>query len=373
MVDLNAQYDKISAEVRNEINEVINSAAYINGPAVKDFTRDLGKYLGTEFVLPCANGTDALQIALMALDLPAGFEIIVPTFNYVAAAEMIALTGHKPVFIDAHPDYFNLNIEKLEQALTKNTKAIIAVHLFGQSTDLRELLQFCKLNDLFLIEDNAQSIGGKYVVNGEEISNGLIGDIGTTSFFPSKNLGCFGDGGAVYTKDKRLFDKMKVFANHGQEKKYFYNRIGINSRLDSLQAAVLKVKLRNLDKYISKRREAAHFYDDAFADLEDVQCPAKYKNTEHVYHQYTLKLNGPDRDKLREFLAEQNIPSMIYYPRPLHLNKAYEKFGYSEGDFPIAEDLSRKVISLPMHTELSSEQLNYICENFRKGIQKLRN
>ncbi len=370
MVDLKKQYEDIKSEVDKAMAEVIENTAFINGPAVKQFSTALGEYLGTEYVVPCANGTDAIQIALMALDLPQNTEIIVPTFNYVASAEVIALLGFKPVFVDADKDLFNLDIEKLEAAITENTRVVIGVHLFGQSTRMKELLNFCKKHELILIEDNAQAIGGNYWIDGEKVSNGLMGDIGTTSFFPSKNLGCFGDGGAVYTRNEEIFLKMKQIANHGQEKKYSYDAIGINSRLDTLQAALLNIKLPKLDFYIDSRRRAADFYDDQFSNLNGVQTPFREENSLHVFHQYTLKVDPEKRDNLKQGLNEAGIPSMIYYPKPLHLNKAYRKYGYNEGDFPVAESLSKSVISLPMHTELDTEQQSYICETFIKLIQK---
>jgi dTDP-4-amino-4,6-dideoxygalactose transaminase len=366
MVDLGRQYLRIKDEADRAMAEVIQSTAFINGPAVKSFATALGEYLGTPNIVPCANGTDALQIALMALDLPEKSEIIVPTFNYVAGAEVIGLLGHKPVFVDADPDFFNMDIRKVESAITNKTKAVIAVHLFGQSTHMKELRDLCKKHNLWLVEDNAQAIGGYYNIDGEKISNGLIGDIGTTSFFPSKNLGCYGDGGAVYSRHEDLFMKMKQIANHGQEKKYHYDSIGINSRLDSIQAALLNIKLGHLDAYIDARNRAAEFYDDAFAGLDSVQSPKRFIQAKHVFHQYTLKVDPEQRDALKAGLQEAGIPSMIYYPKPLHLNKAYSRYGYNSGDFPVAEDLCTRVISLPMHTELDDEQLSYICDNFKR-------
>lgn len=370
MVDLKGQYNKIKEEVELAMNEVIENTAFINGPAVKTFASSLGKYLNTPYVVPCANGTDALQIALMALDLPEQAEIIVPTFNYVASAEVIALMGYKPVFVDADEDLFNLDIKKLEDSIGVNTKAIIAVHLFGQSSHMEHLTKICEKKGLILIEDNAQAIGGSYKLNGHKFSNGLMGDIGTTSFFPSKNLGCFGDGGAVYTKNERIYLKMKQIANHGQVTKYNYDTIGINSRLDTLQAALLNVKLKRLDDYIDARRKAAEFYDNQFYELNDVQIPKREENSFHVFHQYTLKINSGQRDAIKQGLSESGIPSMIYYPKPIHLNNAYKKYAYSKGDFPVAEALSQSVISLPMHTELDIDQQSYICETFKKLINQ---
>lgn len=366
MVDLGRQYLKIKDEADKAMAEVIGTTAFINGPAVKIFATALGEYLGTSHVVPCANGTDALQIALMALALPEKSEVIVPSFNYVAAAEVIGLLGHTPVFVDADPDYFNMNVEKLEAAISTQTRAVIAVHLFGQSTYMEQVLEICLKHDLWMIEDNAQAIGGSYQVKGEWVSNGLIGDIGTTSFFPSKNLGCFGDGGAVYSRHEDLYHKMKQIANHGQEKKYHYDSIGVNSRLDSIQAALLNVKLKHLDEYIAARNEAANFYDDAFSGIDSIQTPLRFDKARHVFHQYTLKVDPEKRDGLKIALQEAGIPSMIYYPKPLHLNKAYMEYGFEAGDFPVAEQLSRQVISLPMHTELDEAQLSYICENFKR-------
>jgi UDP-2-acetamido-2-deoxy-ribo-hexuluronate aminotransferase len=368
MVDLSGQYEKIRSEVDLAMADVIENTAFINGPQVKEFGNALGEYFGTEFVIPCANGTDAIQIALMALELPKDSEIIVPTFNYVASAEVIGLLGFKPIFIDAHEDFFNMNVEHLEKCITPKTKAIIAVHLFGQSSNMEEVLSFCKKHNLILIEDNAQAIGGNFVIQGEKISNGLMGDIGTTSFFPSKNLGCFGDGGAVYTKNEALFLKMKQLANHGQKEKYNYETIGVNSRLDTIQAALLNVKLKRLDQYIDARRKVAAHYDSFFQNMEGVKIPKRLKESFHVFHQYTLKVDPQKRDSIKEKLQEKGIPSMIYYPHPLHLNRAYERYGYQKGDFPVAEKLSRQVISLPMHTELDLEQLSYICETFKNSL-----
>ncbi len=370
MVDLKGQYLKIKDEVDAAMNEVIENTAFINGPAVKNFASSLGQYLGTPHVVPCANGTDALQIALMAIDLPKEAEIIVPTFNYVASAEVIALMGYKPVFIDADEDFFNLDINKLEASIGKNTKAIIAVHLFGQSSQMEELTKICEKRGIVLIEDNAQAIGGNYKIKGQKISNGLMGDIGTTSFFPSKNLGCFGDGGAVYTKDESIYLKMKQIANHGQITKYKYDAVGVNSRLDTIQAALLNVKLKRLDAYIEARRNAAEFYDKEFSDMPGIQIPKREENSFHVFHQYTLIMNSEKRDALKQGLNESGIPSMIYYPQPLHLNNAYKKYGYSQGDFPVSEKLSESVISLPMHTELDIEQQSYICETFKNLINQ---
>ncbi len=364
MVDLKGQYLKIKQEVDEAMMEVIENTAFINGPQVGEFAKNLGAYLGTEHVLTCANGTDAIQIALMALDLPKESEIIVPGFNYVASAEVICLMGHKPVFVDSDIDHFNLIPDQLQKRLTSKTRAVIAVHLFGQSTDMEEIATFCEKNNLILIEDNAQAIGGEYSFRGKKINNGLIGDIGTTSFFPSKNLGCFGDGGAVYTKHSELHLKMQQIANHGQSGKYNYEQIGINSRLDTLQAALLNVKLKRLDDYIEARRKAADFYDSHFKNIKEVMIPFRAEKSKHVFHQYTLKVNHSKRDRIRQQLQEKGIPTMVYYPSPLHLNKAYGNFGFKKGDLPNAEQLSTQVISLPMHTELDIDQLSYICETF---------
>lgn len=365
MVDLRSQYLEIKDQVDEEINKVLENTAFINGPVVKEFAAQLGDYLNCENVVPCANGTDALQIAIMACDFPRESEILVSTFNYVAAAETIALMGHKPVFIEADEEYFNLDPEKIEEKITDKTRAIVSVHLFGQSSKMERLQEICKKHNLLIIEDNAQGIGGTYEIDGKVLSNGTIGDIATTSFFPSKNLGCFGDGGAIYSKRTDLFEKSKKIANHGQRVKYDYDAIGVNSRLDSMQAAILKVKLTRLDEYISKRNKAAQMYNERLGNIENLILPKVHDKASHVFHQYTMKVGEGRRDELKSYLADKGIPSMIYYPKPLHKNDAYIEFANPNEVFHIAEKLSASVLSLPMHTELGDDQVDYICDSVR--------
>ena len=360
MVDLYGQYARIKPEVDAALQNVIDTAAFINGPDVKSFAQELSDHLAVSHLVTCANGTDALQLAFQALNLPTGSEVLVASFNYVAAAEVIAFMGLKPVFVDSEPDTFNLSISDLENKITENTRAIIAVHLFGQTCDMDSIMESAGRHNLYVIEDNAQSIGSKYTdKTGKTSFAGTIGHIGTTSFFPSKNLSCMGDGGAVCTNDSDLAEKMRMIAGHGQKTKYFYDKIGVNSRLDTLQAAVLRIKLRKLDSYIAARQKAAEFYDNSLS--EKVQTPARFSQSSHVFHQYTLQFeNRRIRDKVKTELAGKGIPSMIYYPKALHLQNAYLEFGHGEGSLPDAETLSSKVLSLPMHTELSEEQLNTI-------------
>ena len=368
MVDLTTQHQKLQPQLNQAIHEVISSSAFINGQAVKDFAHSLAQFLQAGHVIPCANGTDALQIALMALDLPSGCEIIVPTFNYVAAVEVIALLGFKPVFVDAHPTYFNMDVSQIEKLITPQTKAIIPVHLFGQSVDMDGVMEIAQKHHLYVIEDNAQAIGATYTSeSGTSKKTGTIGHIGTTSFFPSKNLGCMGDGGAVFTNDDELAIKLRQIANHGQRTKYHFDRVGLNSRLDTLQAAVLNIKLQHLPAYIEARQKAAEAYSSRLSSVEALQPPQRNESSTHVFHQYTLQLaNASVRDAMKEALKAEGIPSMIYYPKPLHLHRAYQYLGYQTGDFPVAEALSQKVLSLPMHTELTSDQLDYICEKVRE-------
>jgi len=357
MVDLQTQYLNIKTEVDAAMQNVIDTSAFINGQDVKLFSQELANYVGVKHVIPCANGTDALQIAIDALDLPANAEIIVPSFNYVAAVEVIAFMGLKPVFVDSDTQNFNIDINKIEEKITPNTKAIVAVHLFGQCCDMDSILSIAKKYNLYVIEDNAQSIGSKY----DNKAAGTMGHIGTTSFFPSKNLGCMGDGGAIFTNDDTLAQKMQIIANHGQKTKYYYDSVGINSRLDTLQAALLRVKLRYLDNYIKARQSAAAFYDKALNGK--VQTPVRYEKSTHVFHQYTLQLeNLEQREKVKAHLEKNGVPSMIYYPKPLHLQNAYLNYGFEKGSLPIAEALSERVLSLPMHTELSEEQMEKITK-----------
>lgn len=364
MVDLKGQYQKIKPEVDKAIQEVIDGTAFINGPAVKEFQADLEKYLHVKHVIPCANGTDALQIAMMALGLKPGDEVITASFTYVATAEVIGLLGLTPVLVDVYPDTFCIDVKAIEKAITPKTKAIVPVHLYGQCADMEAIMALAKKHNLFVIEDVAQAIGADYTFsNGTKVKAGTIGTIGCTSFFPSKNLGCYGDGGAIYTNNEELAVKCKMIAHHGQSVQYVHDVLGVNSRLDTIQAAVLKIKLKHLDEYAAARNRAANYYDKAFANNPKIKIPFRAKNSNHVFHQYTLQLNGVDRNKLREFLAGKEIPSMIYYPIALHMQKAYKSDRYKEGAFPATEKLCACVLSLPMHTELSEETLKYISDS----------
>jgi len=360
MVDLLTQYKKIKIEIDNEIQNVLESGRYIQGNQVLKFSERLSNYLGIKHVIPCANGTDALQIALMALGLEPGDEVIVPSFTYVATAEVIGLLRLTPVMVDVEPNTFNLNAELVEEAITEKTKAIIVVHLFGQSTDMEGILQLAKTNNIFVIEDNAQAIGSKYSFSDGNVKlTGSMGDIGTTSFFPSKNLGCYGDGGAIFTDNPDLGKKLKMIANHGQEKKYYHSVIGCNSRLDAIQAAILNVKLQYLDNYCKKRNEVAENYDKAFENISGIEIPFRSPKSTHVFHQYTLKVTNNKRDRLKAYLAERNIPSMIYYPVPLYAQEAFKSLT-DVSILPVTEKLCKEVLSLPIHTEMNSEVQDFI-------------
>lgn len=360
MVDLHAQYMRIKPAIDQAIEQVLASTAFIQGPQVSSFANALAEYTGANHVIPCANGTDALQIAMMALDLKAGDEVILPVHTYVATAEVIALLGLTPVFVDVNADTFNIDVTQAARKITPKTKAIVPVHLYGQCADMESILTLSEKHSLFVIEDTAQALGARYTFsNGDVRFAGTMGTIGTTSFFPSKNLGCFGDGGAIFTNEKTLAEKIKMIANHGQQKKYHHDSIGVNSRLDTLQAAVLEVKLKYLDEYSRRRNEAAAYYDSALGKVKGVQIPYRSSNSTHVFHQYTLKVRR--RDELKSYLEGQGIPSMIYYPVPLHLQKAYRRPGFEEGSFPVTESLSKSVISLPIHTEMGHEALDFIC------------
>jgi dTDP-4-amino-4,6-dideoxygalactose transaminase len=346
------------------IKEVIDNTAFINGKAVSDFAQNLSKYLGIPYVIPCANGTDALQIALMALNLKSGDEVISPSFTYIATTEVIALLGLKTVFVEVDAQTFCIDPQAIEKAITPRTKAIVPVHLYGQAANMEAIMDIAKRYNLYVIEDNAQAIGSDYTfTNGKIKKTGTIGTIGATSFFPSKNLGCYGDGGAIFTNDETLAGRLKMIANHGQSARYYHDMVGCNSRLDSIQAAVLNVKLKHLDAYISARRSAAEFYDGAFADHPKIKTPFRSSYSNHVFHQYTLILEGVDRNGLNRFLADKNIPSMIYYPVPAHRQKMFAALGGNNYELPITDWLTERVISLPMHTELSAEQLKYITDN----------
>lgn len=371
MVDLLGQYEHIKDEIDTAITDVVRSSKYINGPEVHAFREELEEYLGVNHVIPCANGTDALQLSMMALGLEPGDEVITSSFTYVATAEVIALLKLTPVLVDVHPDTFNIDAEAVRKAITAKTKAIVPVHLFGQCADMAPIMEIAKEHNLFVIEDNAQAIGAKYTYpDGSIKSAGTIGDFGSTSFFPSKNLGCYGDGGAFFTNSEQLNTRGRMMANHGQSKQYVHDEVGVNSRLDSIQAAILRIKLRRLDQYCDARRKAADYYDSALAEYEQFETPYRAENSTHVFHQYTLKLNGVDRDGLREHMMGQNVPAMIYYPIPLHMQKAYRDDRYKEGDFPVTEDLCKRVISFPIHTELTQEQQDKVLSTALDYIKK---
>ena len=360
MVDLKTQYHRIKQEIDHEVLEVIESTQFIGGPKVNAFREDLEKYLGAKHVIPCANGTDALQIAMMALDLKPGDEVIVPAFTYVATAEVIGLLGLKPVMTDVDPDTFNIRADHVEAAITPRTKAIVPVHLFGQSADLEPIMAVAQKHNLHVIEDNAQAIGSDYTFSdGTRKKSGTIGHFGCTSFFPSKNLGCYGDGGAIMTNDDDLAAKARIIANHGQARLYYHEKIGVNSRLDAIQAAILGVKLKHLDEYCAARGKVAAYYDYAFSTVRQIKTPARQPNATHVFHQYTMQVPEGDRDQLKVYLAEQGVPAMIYYPVPLYKQVAFADY-WNGGELPVTEHLCKTVISLPMHTEMTNEVLEKI-------------
>lgn len=364
MVDLKGQYLEIKNDIDAAIQNVLDSTAYINGPEVKAFQANLEDYLSVGNVIPCGNGTDALQIAMMALDLKPGDEVITANFTFVATVEVIALLGLVPVLVDVDPDTFAIDIEAIKKAITPKTKAIVPVHLFGQAADMESILEIAKTNDLFVIEDTAQATGCEYKFkDGTTKKAGTIGDVGTTSFFPSKNLGCYGDGGAIFTNNDDLAKKLKSIVNHGMKVRYYHDHVGVNSRLDTIQAAILTVKLPKLDQYNANRIMAADYYDQAFVDCEFIQTPIRTKHSNHIFHQYTMVLRDVDRAELQSFLKEKGIPAPIYYPVPLHLQDAYKDPRYKAGDFPITEMLCNSVLSLPIHTEMDEETLKYITES----------
>lgn len=366
MVDLKSQYQKIKQEVDAAVISVMENATFINGPAVKEFCEDLAVFSGSKYVIPCANGTDAIQVAMMALDLQPGDEVIVPVWTYVATAEVIALLRLKPVFIEVHPDTFCIDVNQLENKISPKTKAIVPVHLYGQCADMEPLMALAEKHGIYVIEDTAQAIGAVYTfADGSQKQAGTIGHVGTTSFFPSKNLGCYGDGGAIFTQNEELAKKMKMIAHHGERIKYYHDVIGCNSRLDTMQAAILKIKLRELRNYEKNRNIVADYYDRAFANHAHITTPFRASNSSHVFHQYTLKLNDTDRDALKEFLASKDIPSMIYYPVPLHHQLAYKEHLKPSDSFPISESLAKSVLSLPIHTEMDEKQLLYITETVK--------
>ena len=371
MVDLSSQYEGIKTEVDQAIANVIKTAAFINGPEVKEFQKELEHYLGVKHVIPCANGTDALQVAFMALGLKPGDEVITSDFTFAATVEVVGLLQLVPVIVDVDPDTFNISVDAIRKAITPKTKAIIPVHLFGQCADMEAILELAKEHNIFVVEDTAQAIGATYTFSdGRKAPAGGMGHIGTTSFFPSKNLGCYGDGGAIYTNDDALAALMRSIVNHGMGERYYYERIGVNSRLDSIQAAILRIKLRHLDEYAAKRNKAAEYYDRFFSDFPQVQTPARAKNSTHVFHQYTLKIEGLNQFEMQEFLHKKGVPAMIYYPVPIHTQKAYGPERFNDADFPVTNKLCKTVISLPMHTELSDVQLAYICEAVKSYLNK---
>jgi UDP-2-acetamido-2-deoxy-ribo-hexuluronate aminotransferase len=367
MVDLHTQYLRIKPEIDQAIQQVLTSTAFIQGPEVQEFAQALASYTGSKFVIPCANGTDALQIAMMALGFRPGDEVILPVFTYVATAEVIALLGLTPVFVDVDAATFNINVDQLEAKITGKTVAIVPVHLYGQCADMEPILNLASKYSLAVIEDAAQSLSADYSFqNGDKKKAGTMGTIGTTSFFPSKNLGCFGDGGAVFTNDERLAEKIRMIANHGQKVKYYHEVIGCNSRLDTLQAAILNVKLKHLNDYSTRRMDAGAYYDNALSGVPELELPFRASNSTHVFHQYTVKINNEKRDAFREYLSGEGIPTMIYYPVPLHLQNAFKSPGIEEGAYPISENLSKVVISLPIHTEMDADQLEFICSKIKQ-------
>jgi len=366
MVDLIGQYNKIKDEIDHAVLDTIASSAYINGPQVSSFSKNLANYHGAKHVIPCANGTDALQIALMALGLKPGDEIIVPAFTYVATAEVIALLGLTPIMVDVDPDHFNLTGELFEKAITPRTKAVVPVHLFGQAAEMEDIMKIASKYDIYVIEDNAQAIGANYQFSDGSVKKaGTIGHIGTTSFFPAKNLGCFGDGGAIFTNDDPLAQKMSMIANHGQTERYYHGMVGVNSRLDSIQAAILDVKLKYLDEYAAARNYAASRYDEAFRDISAIQTPHRNPQSSHVFHQYTIRVKEGKREALRKYLTDENIPHNIYYPVPLYEQEAFKHLSGAVEFLPVTDMLCKEVLSLPIHTEMNEEILSYITQKIK--------
>lgn len=363
MVDLKGQYEKIKTEVDASIQEVLDSNAYINGPKVHQFQKSLEEYLDVKHVIPCANGTDALQIAMMGLGLEQGDEVITVDFTFAATVEVIALLKLTPVLIDVDADTFNMNIDALKKAINPKTKAIVPVHLFGQCANMDAIMEIAKEHNLYVIEDTAQAIGANYTfADGTKKKAGTIGDVGTTSFFPSKNLGCYGDGGAIFTNDDDLAHTIRGMVNHGMYKRYYHDVVGVNSRLDSIQAAILDIKLKHLDDYCDARRNAANYYNTALGNHPNIITPTTKDYSTHVFHQYTLRIIDADRNALHKHLLDSNIPNAIYYPVPLHSQKAYADERYNEDDFKVTNKLIDSVISLPMHTEFEEDQLKYITD-----------
>ena len=372
MVDLKTQYFNIKNEIDSAINTVIESTAFIRGREVSLFEEELANFLGVQNVIACGNGTDALQVALMALDLKPGDEIITTNFTFIATVEVIALLGLKPVLVDPEEDTFNISPSAVKAAITPRTKAILPVHLFGQCANMEDLLEIASEHSLHIIEDNAQALGSVYTFkDGRKSRAGTIGTIGTTSFFPSKNLGCYGDGGAIFTNDDLLAGRIRSVVNHGMTQKYYHDHIGVNSRLDTIQAAILRVKLRYLDEYNKSRMAAAEYYNTAFISTPAIRTPKKSNFTNHIFHQYTMRLDPADRDPLRDFLALNKIPSMIYYPVPLHAQEAYRYLNLSDSDFPVTRKLTDCVLSLPMHSELKDDQLEYISSKVLEYFEEI--
>ncbi len=370
MVDIRSQYLRLQPDIDNGIAGVLETAAFIKGPAVKKFREDLADYLGVPYVIPCANGTDALQVALMALNLNPGDEVITTNFTFISTVEVLVLLRLKPVLVDVDPLTFNIDPDKIREAVTPRTKAIIPVHLFGQPADLKSISEIAIEHGLAIIEDNAQSLGAKCNdLDGVRKMAGTIGNIGTTSFFPTKPLACYGDGGALITRDSKLAETMDMIINHGAKVKYHHEIIGVNSRLDSIQAAILSVNLKNLDDFIARRRRVAAIYDERLGSVPGISTPFAAEKNTHIYHQYTVQLDPSIRDSVQKQLKEKEIPSLIYYPVPLSLQKAFNFAGYREGDFPVTENLCKSVLSLPIHTEMDPEQMDYICTNLLNIIE----
>jgi UDP-2-acetamido-2-deoxy-ribo-hexuluronate aminotransferase len=371
MVDLQGQYQRLKPEIDAEIHKVLSTSAYINGAPVHEFARGLESYLGIKHVIPCANGTDALQVSMMALGLKPGDEVITTSFTFIATAEVIALLGLTPVLVDVCLDTMNIDPIAIRKAITTKTKAIVPVHLFGQCANMEEIMNIAKEHNLYVIEDNAQAIGASYTFkNGETKKAGTIGHVGCTSFFPSKNLGAYGDGGALFTNDDDLAEQLRIVVNHGMKVRYYHDYVGVNSRLDSIQAAVLKVKLPHLDDFARSRNYAADYYNKAFKDSPNLITPYNANFTNHVYHQYTLRVIDANRNGLLRHLQNNGIACAIYYPVPLHMQKAYENDRYKVGDFPNTEQLSKEVISLPMHTEFTDDQLQFVTKTVLDFLKK---
>ncbi len=371
MVDLKGQYNKIQEQIDSKIIDVVQSSAFINGPEVHSFQKELEDYLGVKYVIPCANGTDALQIAMMGLGLQPGDEVITADFTFAATVEVIALLHLTPVLVDVEKDTFNINIAALKKAITPKTKAIVPVHLFGQCANMEAILEIANEHDLFVIEDNAQAIGADYTFSdGTKKKAGTIGNVGTTSFFPAKNLGCYGDGGAIFTNDDELAHTLRGMVNHGMYKRYYHDVVGVNSRLDSIQAAVLRIKLPLLDSYCEARKKAAAYYSNAFSSNKNIVTPVISSFSTHVFHQYTIQVKNTDRNALHQHLLDNGIPNGIYYPVPLHSQKAYTDARYKEEDFIVTNELIHTVLSLPMHTEFDNEQLDFITTTVLNFINK---